>query len=537
MDTPIARPAPPRRWIPFLVPILLGLAACGQGPTTGPTVTSVTVDPTSLRLVVGASAALEATVHGGPADPAVTWTSDDATIAAVDDDGTVTAVAEGTTHVTATSDHDPAKSASAEVVVVPSGGPAPLDWTVQFGTVGLDMGAAVAVDSQGFVIVVGSTMGDLAGPSAGGYDAFVRKHAPDGAVQWTRQFGTPGWDEALAVTTDADDHILVAGATGGDLGGPNQGNSDAFVRRYSPDGDVAWTEQFGTAQFDRAVALTIDGDGDLVVAGQGVGVPSGEGSSATFGFVRKFTMIPDAGVTEQWTHVAPTLVEGLAVDGSGHVVAIGSVHEAELGFEAYVVKLTSAGDEAWSGLYGTGAVPEDAGGEREAVPSTRRPGERWQNLLGFEDVAHAVALDADGNVFLTGYMGGYETGTGHSNQKAYVLKLTPVGDEEWAVLFGDTYATYGISIAIDADGDVVVVGNTASYYSERSPRGTEMFTRKLTTDGMLLWDDTFGDSGWDTSTGVAIDAQGNVFVVGYTLGDLGGPNSGVRDVYLRKYGR
>ncbi len=114
-------------------------------------------------------------------------------------------------------------------------------------------------------------------------------------------------------------------------------------------------------------------------------------------------------------------------------------------------------------------------------------------------------------------------------------KLTPAGEEEWAVLFGDQYATYGTAITIDASVHLIVTGNTASYYSYRSPPGTEMFTRKLTPDGTLLWDDTFGDSGWDISAGVATDAQGNIYNVGYTLGNLGGPNLGVRDVYLRKY--
>ncbi len=221
----------------------------------------------------------------GAADESVTWNSDDDTVAEVDANGTVTAVAIGTANVTATSAHDPTKSASAEVTVS-SSGPAPLDWTVQFGTVAIDMGAAVAVDSQGFIIVVGYTAGDLAGQNAGSYDAFIRKYAPDGEEQWTRQFGTTGWDEALALTTDANDNIVVTGATGGDLAGPNQGNSDVFVRQYSPDGDEEWTEQFGTTQHDLGRAIAVDVSGAIIVAGQGVGVfdrpsPEPQGSCAS----------------------------------------------------------------------------------------------------------------------------------------------------------------------------------------------------------------------------------------------------------------
>lgn len=535
MDTTIARPMAARLRTPLLLLLLIviGLTACGPGATTGSAVTSVTVTPSTLQLGVGATSSLEATVQTvGGAGRAVTWTSDDDTIAEVDDDGTVTGVSAGSTTITATSDHDPSKSASAAVIVT-SSGPAPVAWTVQFGDVDLDSGAAVAVDSAGYVVVVGTTTGDLEGTNAGDYDAFVRRLTPAGEEVWTRQFGTAGWDEAFAVAIDADDRILVAGMTGGALAGSHQGSADVFVRRYSPEGDEDWTEQFGGASFDRATSIAIDGNGDIVVAGQGVGVLGGD-HVGPVGFVRKFSPT-SGGVTEDWTYVAPTIVEGLAIDAAGHVVAAGELFVSGFGFETYVVKLSPAGALQWTELYGTGAEPEFEGDERDEVPPTRRPTELWENLVGFGDFGYAVAVDGDGNVFVAGTMGGFETGTGHAYQKASVLKLTPAGVEEWAVLFGDEYATFLNGIAVDANGYVVATGNTASYYSDRSPAGTEMFTRYLTPDGTLLWDDTFGDSGWDTSRGVAIDPQGNVYNVGYTLGDLGGPNEGVRDVFVRKY--
>src|SRR5690606_12997652 len=117
----------------------------------------------------------------------------------------------------------------------------------------------------------------------------------------------------------------------------------------------------------------------------------------------------------------------------------------------------------------------------------------------------------------------------------YLLKLAPDGEEVWAILFDDAHKTHGNAVTVDASGDVIVTGNTASYYDVRSPAGTEMFVRKLTSDGVQLWEDWFGHSGWDISSGVATDADGNIFNTGYTLGELGDASFGERDVYLRKY--
>ena len=93
----------------------------------------------------------------------------------------------------------------------------------------------VAVDASGSIYVAGTTEGTLPGqnnaPGAG--DAFLRKYDANGTELWTRQFGTPKFDDALAVAVDASGSIYVAGRTFGAFPGQNYaGGADAFVRKY-----------------------------------------------------------------------------------------------------------------------------------------------------------------------------------------------------------------------------------------------------------------------------------------------------------------
>src|SRR5680860_515055 len=133
---------------------------------------------------------------------------------------------------------------------------------------------------------------------------------------------------------------------------------------------------------------------------------------------RKYTLNPGGeSVTEGWTHITDTIVDGLTVDASDNIIAVGTLFVEGLGHEVYVLKLDREGDAEWTELYGTGAVSEDPEGPREAVPATRQPLDLWESLPGYEDCGYAVAVDATGNIFITGYMGGFETGTGHTSQK------------------------------------------------------------------------------------------------------------------------
>ena len=95
----------------FAAILTVGLAACGDGTVA---VESVTLDQNTLSLEVGKTGTLTATVAPDDAtDKTVTWTTDDAEVATVED-GTVTAVAVGEAVITAKAGD---KTATCNIVV------------------------------------------------------------------------------------------------------------------------------------------------------------------------------------------------------------------------------------------------------------------------------------------------------------------------------------------------------------------------------------------------------------------------------------
>ena len=95
----------------------------------------------------------------------------------------------------------------------------------------------------------------------------MRQYDPDGEVAWTDHFGTAAWDYPSAVAVDRAGGIYVVGATESRLGGKHRGGDDAFVRKYAPDGEVVWTRQFGTRGSDHALDVAVDAEGRIVVVG------------------------------------------------------------------------------------------------------------------------------------------------------------------------------------------------------------------------------------------------------------------------------
>src|SRR5690606_39949008 len=67
-----------------------------------------------------------------------------------------------------------------------------------------------------------------------------------GAIAWTQQFGTSGYDVAYAVQRAPSGELLVAGYVDGALPGfDGEGAEDAFWARFDPGGTLLSAAQFG----------------------------------------------------------------------------------------------------------------------------------------------------------------------------------------------------------------------------------------------------------------------------------------------------
>jgi hypothetical protein len=164
----------------------------------------------------------------------------------------------------------------------------------------------------------------------------------------------------------------------------------------------------------------------------------------------------------------------------------------------------------------------------------------WSTYLGgiSEEGAYSVALDASDNAVVTGCTGSSDFPTtpeaydatlngGVYNGDVFVAKLSASGSELlWSTFLGGSYDDYGLSLALDASGNAVVTGQTASFDFPTTPGAYDtsfhgnyydVFVTKLSASGSaLLWSTFVGDSSWDSGYSLVLDASGNAMVTGYT---------------------
>ena len=90
------------------------------------------------------------------------------------------------------------------------------------------------------------------------------------------------------------------------------------------------------------------------------------------------------------------------------------------------------------------------------------------------------------------------------------------------------------ALAVTANEGLVAVGNDREF---RVPNRTvSTFITRLKPDGTLAWTSTFSSKSEDKATAVTLDTNGNAFMVGYTYGNLSGiPNAGERDAFVAKF--
>ena len=412
-------------------------------------------------------------------------------------------------------------------VVLPSLADSPytLNWIRQYGSNNDDYGTAVTTGT-GNVYVAGYTSGNMVngGGSHGGVDAFLCRYDALGNRLWTVETGTTSDEAHAAVAAEASGNVYLAGYTGGGMinGGGNHGGVDAFLAKYDSSGNRLSIVEPGTTAEDRATGVAVDASGSVYLAGYtGGGMINGGGNhGGADAFLAKY----DASGNQSWIvepgTTATDHATSVTVDASGNVYLAGYTSGGMIngggnhgGVDAFLAKYDSSGNQLWIVEPGTTAT----------------------------DSASAVAVDASGNVYLAGYTGGsiVNGGGNHGGADAFLAKYDAAGNRIWIVEPGSTADDGAAGVTVDASGNVCLVGYTKGNMISGggSHGGMDAFVSQYDASGNMLWVLEPGSTADDGTAGVAVDASGNLCVLGYTGGNMingGGSYSG-EDFFLQNY--
>lgn len=381
---------------------------------------------------------------------------------------------------------DPGTTTGAACV---EGCPPSAGWTV-IGEPGEGVGHALVVDALGDVVVAGDRIHAM---DATRHNVWLGKFdGDDGALIWEDGHnGEPkGDDYGRGVVIDGDGQIVVAGASQA----TDAGKLDVWVGWWSGDGVLLAASDLGTPGWDdgpegadeRALALTLGGDGSLMLGGSRCQRPC----EAPGAWVGRFT--PDGQMLwpQAMVAIGSGSVRGLAALGE-ELVAVGTdgFAEAPAPWRSRIRRLDVNGGGMWSALpesgqddhsYEARGVAIDGSGMMWVVGRvfTEQQAAGWIRVYDpAGDVMPLAEAEAPAGAAMTIAVtpgGGAPLIGGSTGTRLWFAQFDPMLGEVWRVEEEGPLTARGI--AFDGSGDVIVLGA----YPESRVDGERLWLRKYT---------------------------------------------------------
>ncbi|WP_338870089.1 SBBP repeat-containing protein [Myxococcus stipitatus] len=280
----------------------------------------------------------------------------------------------------------------------------------------------------------------------------------------------------------------------------------------------SWVRQLGANFDEQAQAVAVSGNSVYVVGHTTSQLGPQPKAGGLDVFVAKYTTAGALQWVQQLGTAGDERATAVATDADGNVYVTGQTSGA---FDFF----TNAGG------YDLFVTRFDAQGSRQ-----------WLRQTGtqMDDFGTGIAIGADDTLYVSGYTGGSFANGGNPNNYDVVVALYDTGGNlYWLNQYGTAKSDIARGIAVTNDHQVYVVGNTSGPFGDSSTpeSGTDLFLMKLNILGVQQWVRKDNTSELEDARGVAVGADGSIYVVGETFGSFsGGPaNNGTVDVFVAKY--
>lgn len=357
---------------------------------------------------------------------------------------------------------------------------------------------------------------------------------------WSTYFGGTNSDGATSLSMAPDGGFFVGGgthstasiATSGAYQSTCGGMGDAFVARFSQNGDLVWATYFGGEGDEQYPVMSSDPNGRVFLGGQTSGEdlfispnahqPTYGGGSSDW-FVAAFE--PDGALA--WSTFVGGIgyesVRDIDTDEQGNAVLVG-----------YTVS---------SGLATPGAFDENnvSGLDGLAVKFDPDGHVSWATYVGMNyesEMALGVDCDTAGVIYITAETSsgsglatpGTHQSLGGDELNMVLLSMNADGQRNWGTYFGGDHDDWPSDVSSDGAGRIVLVGRTQSANGIATMDAHQIAHANFTGDsdgedgtvalfdttGQLIWATYLGGEEHESVTTAGIDRIGAIYCVGYT---------------------
>ncbi len=419
------------------------------------------------------------------------------------------------------------------------------EWAKGVGALGSDVATGIAHDEQGNVYITGNVAGGATFESTyiGGtaYEVFLAKYSVTGTFQWAKSYGGLTNEKAQAIAYYRN-FLYVCGyfegtSTFGNTTLTSVGAYDIFIMKTDLDGNVLWAKQAGGANNDVAYGIAVDDVGNAYVCGTyKTALNAGTlNISTTNLFIESFVISTDANGNFRWakstsgnsnnsaTGIAFNKNKGISVCGyfENRLVLDGTqLNTSTPSYDAYLASYDDDGNLNWAKRAGSSS----------------------------EDQASAVTCDAQGNTYMVGYYGAEATFgpntlafTGWND--LFVAKYDNAGNVVWARGAGGGKLDVANAVTLDNDGNVYIAGMFENYAVFSGTAITDsdrgIYLASYDANGNFRFVQPAGGVQTDAALAITVHNK-KAFIAGYYLftcyfGGIGVQMSDNNDLFVAAY--
>ncbi len=351
-------------------------------------------------------------------------------------------------------------------------------------------------------------------------------------VAWTANFGGTGDDSARSLIQTNDGGYAVLGmtnSTDGDLTSKALPVNDYWLVKLNADGSLDWQKTYGGSQDDQGQQVIQTSDGGYAITGYAMS-DDGDGSN-------------NEGFHDNWI---------LRLDVSGNIL-----WEKSFGFSghdhSYDLVETADGGFFFSGFLDVTSSNGEGSTDKSSLTAhgvgefwgTKIDGDgnlEWRKFFGGtnNDRSFGVVNAHDGGYVLTGSSESddFDVTEPKGSYDFWAVKVDKNGNFVWESSFGGSGIDQAQDILATTDGGYVIVGNTFSSDTQvtKNQGQSDVWLIKIDANGQLVWQKSFGGSGFDAAHSVRPTADGGFLVCGNSKsfdGDVA-ENFGENDIWIFK---